>query len=340
MNAHVLFAALDADQTALLKSTIERLSLEAGDQVIRQYDTSDSLFLVEAGEVLVASDGVEVARLGVGAVLGEVGLFTQAVRTASVRTTTPSVLLRLTRDGYDRLRDADHPVAHRIERRTIRQLRARLDVPIIALQSLAGGSRTLRRSMLLEPASGVEVPLSTTATSALLGTAATFSTQDRRAQRRLAPGALLRVFAPGEMITELDVPSLHVLIAGAIDGWADLADRREDKVRGASIAPGQVFGVGRLLPGEHRRLIWIAREPVSVLTLDPARATSTLKRDNSAGSALRQAVLASLVAQHESAQGLHDEAVVTATLDPDAPQRNPLVREGPEGELWDAWFDL
>lgn len=336
--SHALFESLTPDERVVLDEALVPVSLAAGERLIAQYDTSDALYLLAEGTVVVEADGSELARLSAGAVLGEVGLFTQAVRTASVRTATPALLHRLSRDAFDRLRASDHPVAHRIERRTIRQLRDRMEVPVASLHALAATTRSLRRSLPPEPAPGVEVPLGTSALTALLATAATLSTSDRRGQRRLAPNATVRVFQPGESITELDAPSCHLLLAGVVDGWADVGPR-PDKVRVTHVAAGHLFGMAHLLPEAHLPLHFIATEPSTVVTFDPARISGLFASDTAAGSVLRQALLASLIGQQGSAQEIHAEAVLRATLDPDAPERAPRERE-PGTDHWDAWFDL
>ncbi|MDP9822737.1 Crp/Fnr family transcriptional regulator [Nocardioides massiliensis] len=64
---------------------------------------ADKAYIVLEGELSVRRNGTEIARLGAGDVIGEMGIVEQKLRTASVVSTTPLTVIHFTRDNIDRL---------------------------------------------------------------------------------------------------------------------------------------------------------------------------------------------------------------------------------------------
>ena len=88
-------------------ATLERLSRDlvgvdaaAGDEVITQGERGDSFYLIEEGEVEVFEDGNFRRNEGPGESFGEIALLHDVPRTATVRATAPTRLLRLERDQF------------------------------------------------------------------------------------------------------------------------------------------------------------------------------------------------------------------------------------------------
>ena len=67
----------------------------AGVEIIREGDRGDQFYLVEAGELEVSHGATGVRRLKAGDHFGEIALLRGTTRSATVRTVTPSRLLRL-----------------------------------------------------------------------------------------------------------------------------------------------------------------------------------------------------------------------------------------------------
>jgi SulP family sulfate permease len=95
-----------------LRDYLERIEAPAGYDLYRRGDLADDLVLIESGEV-VAWIEVDEGRskrlrtMGAGSVVGEAGLYLGQPRSASVRTSRPSVLHRLTAASLRRMtRDA------------------------------------------------------------------------------------------------------------------------------------------------------------------------------------------------------------------------------------------
>jgi hypothetical protein len=80
---------------------LERRSLDAGEELIKQGDEGRDLFLILDGLVDIEVDGEEVAELGPGALLGEMALVDGGARTASVYATTPVRVAVVPPDAVD-----------------------------------------------------------------------------------------------------------------------------------------------------------------------------------------------------------------------------------------------
>lgn len=99
-----LFAGFDASTLKLLAFSSSYVTLRPGEVLFRQGDPSDSVYLVDDGEVDVIGyhDGQEViiARLGRHQLLGEMGVFRHGPRTATLRAAAESKLLRFEADIF------------------------------------------------------------------------------------------------------------------------------------------------------------------------------------------------------------------------------------------------
>ena len=108
--ANPLFAELDGQQLAQLVRDSRVETYGTGELVVREGAEGDSLFLVLSGQVSVwkqVEDGrvLPVADLGEGQVFGEMTLFLNAPRSASVRANQECQLLRVDRGSISALLD-------------------------------------------------------------------------------------------------------------------------------------------------------------------------------------------------------------------------------------------
>jgi sulfate permease, SulP family len=110
---------------------LEPLEVEAEGELIRQGDSSDDLYFLEAGRLtaqFVSPDGeaVRIQTMGPGTVVGEVSLYGGTARTASVVSETPSKLHRLTRASLEEMERRDPELAAALHRQFARLLATRL----------------------------------------------------------------------------------------------------------------------------------------------------------------------------------------------------------------------
>jgi MFS family permease len=95
-----MFAPLPAPTLELLASSLERISVPAGETVFRQGDHGDRFYIVDAGEVEIEIDGRLVDVLGPGDHFGEIALLRDIPRTATARARKETQLFALERDAF------------------------------------------------------------------------------------------------------------------------------------------------------------------------------------------------------------------------------------------------
>lgn len=110
----------------------QRQEHATGGWLFRQGEPGDSLYLVESGTVSVVIDTAEgdehVVRVYTsGAVLGEMAVYMEGPRTASLRIEAPSVLFRLDADALKRLQLRHPEAAGRFHASVVRMIAGRLD---------------------------------------------------------------------------------------------------------------------------------------------------------------------------------------------------------------------
>ena len=102
-----LFAKLEPSKLKLLAFTAERITYEPDQVLFSQGDVGDAAYIIVDGaaKVLVDTpDGeLEVAALGRNDFVGEIAILCDVPRTATVRASTKTVTLRITKDLFFRL---------------------------------------------------------------------------------------------------------------------------------------------------------------------------------------------------------------------------------------------
>ncbi|MDA2934899.1 cyclic nucleotide-binding domain-containing protein [Acidobacteria bacterium AH-259-D05] len=96
------FEELKEEELIKLSSRLTAFSFLPGEEIVKEGDDGDSLFIIGRGQVDVSTMGdgqaVHLARLKAGEFFGEVALLHPQPRTATVRAATPCTLLELSRD--------------------------------------------------------------------------------------------------------------------------------------------------------------------------------------------------------------------------------------------------
>ena len=110
-----LFDDLSVEQLRLLAFGSEHRHLRAGETLFRAEARADAGFIVVSGEVeLITGSGERrrvAARLGPGAILGELALLTGTRRAATAVTLSDCDLIRITRQSFRRMLEAYPEVA-------------------------------------------------------------------------------------------------------------------------------------------------------------------------------------------------------------------------------------
>lgn len=105
-----MFRGVDPVRLKLLAFASERLRFEPGETVFHQGETSDAAFVILSGLVDVTLETptgpIPLARVGKGAMIGEMGILCDRTRTATCSAAEPTDMLKIGRDlFYDMLRE-------------------------------------------------------------------------------------------------------------------------------------------------------------------------------------------------------------------------------------------
>lgn len=108
-----VFSALGDEALAQIAALAAEVSVPAGKELVREGDYSYDVLAIEEGTASVSRAGREIATLGPGDVIGEMGVLEREQRNATVVATTPMMLMTLTGWDIKRLdKSAPAVVAH------------------------------------------------------------------------------------------------------------------------------------------------------------------------------------------------------------------------------------
>ena len=111
-----LFRELPPERLSSLATKFLPRSVPAGTDVVRYGEQGDEFYLVAKGSVdVLAPDGKKLVSLGDGEVFGEIALLRNVPRTATVRTTSDTLLLVLSREVFLSALHADLSLSERVE---------------------------------------------------------------------------------------------------------------------------------------------------------------------------------------------------------------------------------
>jgi signal transduction histidine kinase len=161
-----LFAGLDEADLRRLGATVETMRIPAGEFLIREGEPGDSMFIVISGELEVTkrsgTSEMPLARVGPGAIQGEMAALEGRPRAASVRALTDAEVVRIPREGLLALLDSGPDAAIALLRTMLERLRStesmlRQREKLAALGTLAAGlahelnnpAAAIRRSVAL-----------------------------------------------------------------------------------------------------------------------------------------------------------------------------------------------
>ncbi len=95
-----LFSHLTYQELVKVVSAMGVRRLATGDELLREGNNGDELYVILSGEMSVSSGGTIVAVLGPGAHVGEMALIDKAPRSATVHAKTPANLIAMDRDHF------------------------------------------------------------------------------------------------------------------------------------------------------------------------------------------------------------------------------------------------
>ena len=141
LRAAPLFAGLSTPDLERLADTVETQHLAPGELLLREGDPGDAMYVVVSGELEVTKRAgateQPLARVGPGAIQGEIAALQGTERQASVRAITEVEVLRIPREGLLALLDSGPDAALALVRTVLERLRS-LELFVRQREKLAG----------------------------------------------------------------------------------------------------------------------------------------------------------------------------------------------------------
>ena len=103
LRAISIFSGLADEDLRIIAGLASQVSVSEGKELVREGDFSYDVLAIEQGTAEVRRGGEHVADLGAGDVVGEMGVLTRRQRNATVRATSPMMLITLDRWDVKRL---------------------------------------------------------------------------------------------------------------------------------------------------------------------------------------------------------------------------------------------
>ena len=111
-----LFQGCSQPELARIAGIMTQLDEPEGKVLIRQGEPGGDFFVLAEGTAEVRKGNRRVSTLGPGDFAGEIALLTNAPRTATVRTTSPVSVLRVTSKGFAELLETSPTIRRKIQR--------------------------------------------------------------------------------------------------------------------------------------------------------------------------------------------------------------------------------
>jgi CRP-like cAMP-binding protein len=297
--------SLSPTHRAEVRAHVSRAQVERGAVLIHEGEHDQSLLWLEAGRLRIDRDSVVIDHSGPGEVLGEMALFGEGRRTATVRVEEDATVLVLDGDGFQALVDAGNPFAYWVEREALGILAGRLRRLNAKVAELSKG----------EPSPWFKPPPSVFARIASLFRSA--ETPPKRAPRiydvpnLLYAGSLfsgatwaflvqvadmlqLRPYEAGDFLCEQGSSGdeLYVVASGSVEVLVATAEGSQVQVhRLARVGAGAALGLSALADGSPRSASCVCTEPTDVLVLSGERWRTLRDADHRLGSEVRRAVI-------------------------------------------------
>jgi CRP-like cAMP-binding protein len=306
-----IFDGIPHDQLVVALRRFRKGAVQFGTLLIDEGEEDPSLLCILDGEVEIRTGGIELGRAGPGSLVGEMALFGEGLRTASVKSIKDTSFLMLDRGSYEAMRDEGHPIAKAIEDRALEQLTARLRATNQRIAKLAEGTRassavpsaSIARQVAKLFGGGGSRGWALGADKVALLRKSPLFRGTEEALQALAAQMGAASFATGQFLCTQGEYGREMFVVG--EGLVEVVVALdEDRVEPlATLDAGDVFGMSSMLEDMPRSASCVARGKVIALTLDGDAFRKLIGSQEPAGSLLRTAVIRGLVDQLAYANG-------------------------------------
>lgn len=132
------------DPTGVFAPFCRTMDIAEGEYLCREGEASEAVYFIRSGafEIFKAAETgeIRIAKVGPGAMIGEMAQYGEGLRTASIRASEKAVVWELDASAQHRMRAQDPALAHAFESMVIRKLAATLTRANRALASFEAGA--------------------------------------------------------------------------------------------------------------------------------------------------------------------------------------------------------
>lgn len=337
-----IFESLSPMDRDVAFQRLQPISVGAGTRIIEEGDTDPSLVIVMRGELDILTGDTKLGKAGAGDIVGEMALFMDGMRNASVVTRADCQLLLLDRPNYEWLRHVEHPLAFSVELHALNQLSDRLRVTGDRIAALAEGTDIahvappagfFNRVASAFGSGGLMYPGKLDG-KAILGIMDLFTGVEPKVLEEVASHFVPMGARRGHFLcTEGESGNdMFVLASGVVDVL--VATQGDNVEHVAQLAAGSAVGMCSLVQDQHPRMASVVvKEKVTGLTMDRITWAAQSNRFDKVGSALRVAMIRALGRQLAFANA------ELALHDMQAKSRTALMRAGAGMEAYSAGLD-
>ncbi len=290
----------DVDEALVKFRTVE---VEPGFRLIEEGDMDSSLVILMSGECQVSTGGTILGKVTSGDLIGEIALFCDGMRTATVESVSRCELLLLDIDSYEQLRNAGSTVALAIEEHALNLLADRLRATGDRIASLAVG----QDSAAFVPEAGFFDRVATAfgsggvmSTGRIDGTAVLGKSPLFKAVPDVLLEEVAKHFIPmgcrrGHFLcTEGEEGNdMFIVASGLVDVVVATHGGKMELL--ATLEAGDAFGMCSLIQSQHPRMAsCIAREKTTCLALGKMKWAEIIPYPDIVGSVVRVAMIRAL----------------------------------------------
>ena len=290
----------DIDEALRKFKTVQ---VEPGFRLIEEGDLDSSLVIVKRGECEISTGGTRLGSAGTDDLIGEMALFSDGMRTATVESVTACELLLLDLQSYEELRNSASTVALAIEEHALSLLTDRLRTTGDRIASLAEGAS----SSSVIPEAGFFDRMASAFGSggisasgrvdgaAVLGRSPLFSAVPPALLERVAEHFIPLTCGRGHFFCKEgdEGNDMFIVASGLVDVVVATNGGKIQLL--ATLEPGDAFGMCSLIQTQHPRMAsCVAREKTTCLALGKMKWAELIPYADIVGSVVRVAMIRAL----------------------------------------------
>jgi len=294
-----LFEGLPEEHVDWALRFFRLVDVDFGMRLIEEGEEDPTLLCVLEGELEIRTGDTLLGVAKPGDIVGEMALFGEGLRMASVETNTNSRLLLLDRSGYQQLRNVASPVSRALEAFALEQLMQRLATTSDAIANLSEGTpaavvtpqKGFFSSVKALFGSGGPYKVRNVDIAAVLRKVPFFVDAPDEALAEVAECMTVAGYASGSFLcTEGTIgQEMYILAEGLVEVIISTEGDRVEQL--ATLEPGDAFGMIALLDSRPRMASVVAKEPVTVLVLRLEQWQDLVASFSPGGSAMRVAMI-------------------------------------------------